>query len=198
MRRSQWLLALFAALLVGIAIGSGGAVVYLRYHASVKPEQKTADEPTTTSDVVNNFDPKDFLDNVPGPLKKPDTKVYFQSVGGSVGSRHDREIIAFWYCDPQQRPIGGQPPVFDRLSQEVERRIKDNGGVITSRLDDKFPYKNDVSAFERTYRVDKDDHPRYGVVKVWCVAGHAAKDASLGVIFTLIMQIKETSSSKVG
>jgi hypothetical protein len=50
MSRSRWTITLFAVLFVGIVIGGGGTVFYLRDRATVKPE------PTTTSDVVRNFD----------------------------------------------------------------------------------------------------------------------------------------------
>jgi hypothetical protein len=158
----------------------------------VKPET------TTTSDVVRNFKPKAFLDAVVGPVKRKDTQIRFTSAAAGIGSRHDGEVIAFWQCDPAQRPAGVRPPVFDRLAQEVERSTTSNGGEITSRVDDKFPYKNDVSAFERVYRADKDGRARYGVARVWCVAGHPAKDESLGAIFTLVMQIKEAPSPDGG
>ena len=164
----------------------------------MKDEPTRANEPTTTSDVVHNFEPKAFLDAVAGPVKRKGTQIRFTSADAGAGSRHDSEVIAFWPCDRTQRPVGGRPPVFERLVQEVERSITSRGGKITSRVDDKFPYKNDVSAFERAYRADKDGRPRYGLVKVWCVAGHPAQDESLGVIFTLVMQIKETPSPDGG
>jgi hypothetical protein len=186
MSRSRWTIALVAVLFVGIGIGAGITALYLGHRTTVNLE------PTTTSDVVHNFKPRAFLDAVAGPVKRKDTQIRFNSVDASTGSRHEGEVIAFWHCDPAQRPVGSLPPVFDRLVQEVERLITSNGGEITSRLDDKFLYKNDVRAFEREYRTDKDGRTRYGVVKVWCVAGHPARDESLGVIFTLVVQIKET------
>jgi hypothetical protein len=192
MNRSGRTITLLAVLFAGIVIGSGGALLYLRDRAAVKPE------PTTASDVVHNFEPKAFLDAVAGPVKRKDTPIRFTSADAGAGSRHEGEVIAFWHCDPAQRPVGARPPIFERLVQAVERSITSSGGKITSRVDDKFPYKNDVSAFERGYRADKDGRTRYGFVRVWCVAGHPAQDESLGVIFTLVMQIKESPSPDGG
>src|SRR5262249_40673063 len=119
MSRRYCLITSITMMAVGIAIGGGSTYLYLHNRAG-------ANESTTTSDVVKKFKMKAFLETVAGPTKKKDTLIHFNSVGGAVGSRFDLEGIASWFCDLDQRPFDQKPPVFDRLSQEVETMITMN------------------------------------------------------------------------
>jgi hypothetical protein len=188
--KTYWL-TVFLALLAGIAIGGAGGYFYFRKLTDNPAKDQAAIQNLSPSDVVKKLDMRKFLTTAVGPTRN--NTVNFENVTGDALSVYENTCTATWFAPVDQRPAEKKPPVFDRLSQEVEKAITSNGGTITSRIDGTFCDRQ-VCDFQRYYRVEKDGKTNTGFFKVWCVAGDVTgvgENNPGGVVFTLFMTIKE-------